>query len=122
MLPGNDLYYLSKLGRLELLGIPQIYYEPLYCNNNFDKLIPNVYDDALYIGDGTDDDRSVVENAANTKTFTYSPNRFGTGRSLEMLYDEDIIAPAATDESKQGSDGYITYADGINHEAIFFFS
>ncbi|MBF0362499.1 MAG: hypothetical protein HQK49_15885 [Oligoflexia bacterium] len=41
--PGNDLYYLEKLARLELLGIPQIYYEPIYCNSNAKKLVPGIF-------------------------------------------------------------------------------
>ena len=34
MIPGSEFYYLSRLGRLELLGIPQIVHEPLRCNSN----------------------------------------------------------------------------------------
>jgi len=40
---GNALYYLTKLGRLELLGIPQIFYEPLYCNSNREDLVPGIF-------------------------------------------------------------------------------
>ena len=45
MKPGSDLYYLTKLGRLELLGLPQIFFEPLYCNSNMSKLVPGLYSD-----------------------------------------------------------------------------
>lgn len=41
--PGNDLYYLTKLGRLELLGIPQIFYEPLYCNDDRNKMVRGIF-------------------------------------------------------------------------------
>lgn len=41
--PGNAQYYLTKLARLELLGIPQITYEPIYCSNDHNKLIPGIY-------------------------------------------------------------------------------
>lgn len=41
--PGNDLYYLTKLARLELLGIPQIFYEPLYCNDDRNKLVRGIF-------------------------------------------------------------------------------
>lgn len=41
--PGSDTYYLTKLGRLELLGIPQIHYEPLYCNSDSEALVPGIY-------------------------------------------------------------------------------
>ena len=43
MQPGSDLYYLTKLGRLELLGIPEINYEPLYCNTQMNQLLPGLY-------------------------------------------------------------------------------
>ncbi|MBT3583873.1 MAG: hypothetical protein HN509_03120, partial [Halobacteriovoraceae bacterium] len=42
--PGNALYYLTKLGRLELIGIPQIYYEPIYCNTNRTELVSDIFD------------------------------------------------------------------------------
>lgn len=45
--PGNALYYLSRLARLELLGIPQITYEPLYCNDNHDNLVPGIFKPAI---------------------------------------------------------------------------
>ena len=41
--PGNPYYYLTKLGRLELLGIPQITYDPIYCNNDHDTLVPGIF-------------------------------------------------------------------------------
>ncbi len=41
--PGNALYYLSKLARMELIGIPQITYEPIYCNNDQSKLVPGIF-------------------------------------------------------------------------------
>ena len=43
MMPGSDLYYLTKLGRLELIGIPQLHYEPLYCNSDMSRLLPGLY-------------------------------------------------------------------------------
>lgn len=41
--PANPLYYLSKLGRFELSGIPQIYFEPIFCNDNRYKLMPGLF-------------------------------------------------------------------------------
>ncbi|MBP9673470.1 MAG: hypothetical protein KBD63_00080 [Bacteriovoracaceae bacterium] len=41
--PGNYLYYLYKLERFELLGIPQISYEPIYCNWDKDELLPDLF-------------------------------------------------------------------------------
>tara|TARA_R110002072_G_scaffold64203_4_gene159591 strand:- start:29515 stop:34623 length:5109 start_codon:yes stop_codon:yes gene_type:complete len=42
--PGNDLYYLTKMAKFELLGIPQIQYEPLYCNTNRENIVPGFFD------------------------------------------------------------------------------
>lgn len=43
----NATYYLTKLGRMELLGIPQIYYEPLYCNSTHSELVNGLYSTAV---------------------------------------------------------------------------
>ncbi len=41
--PGTNTYYLKRLGKLELSGIPQISYEPLYCSDNSTRLIPGMF-------------------------------------------------------------------------------
>ncbi|MAZ48172.1 MAG: hypothetical protein CME65_06395 [Halobacteriovoraceae bacterium] len=41
--PGNAMYYLSKLAKFEYLGIPQMTYEPLYCNDNYQKMVPGIF-------------------------------------------------------------------------------
>ncbi len=74
--PGNSLYYDTKLARFELLGIPQIFYEPLYCNHDRSQLVPNIYSAA---------DRTAFEAAA----FTYDPTVNGVARSLSQIYDEN---------------------------------
>jgi hypothetical protein len=50
--PGNALYYLNKLSRFEYLGIPQIAYEPVFCNDNYQKMVPGLF-------------RSELDNPAN---------------------------------------------------------
>ena len=44
---GNAMYYLTKLGKLELMGIPQIFYDPIYCNSNGTKLVEGLYDPSI---------------------------------------------------------------------------
>jgi hypothetical protein len=44
---GNYLYYLDKLARLELVGIPQIHYEPFTCTDNHKNLVPGIFNDSL---------------------------------------------------------------------------
>jgi hypothetical protein len=45
--PGNAMYYLKKLARLEYLGIPQMTYEPVYCNDNYQNLVPGIFKESL---------------------------------------------------------------------------
>ncbi|MBT7609346.1 MAG: hypothetical protein HN576_06295, partial [Bacteriovoracaceae bacterium] len=72
--PGNDNFYMTKLGRLELLGIPQIAYDPIYCSSNRNELIGGIYDGAIT-------NRAEFETAG----FVYGPNS-GNGVNLESIY------------------------------------
>lgn len=45
--PGSNSYYLRRLGRLELSGIPQITHEPLYCSDNHNRLVPGIFNSTL---------------------------------------------------------------------------
>jgi len=58
--PGTDSYYLRRLGNFELLGIPQISYEALYCNDDEDRVVPGLFKTSL-------PDRASFE--ANTNSF-----------------------------------------------------
>ncbi len=39
----SDVHYLDILGKMELAGIPQITYPKILCNNNADRLVPELY-------------------------------------------------------------------------------
>lgn len=41
--PGSTGYYLNRLARFELSGIPQITFAPLYCNDNSKNLVPGIF-------------------------------------------------------------------------------
>ncbi len=41
--PGTNSYYLRRLGRLELSGIPQIPFPALYCNDNSNTLVKGIF-------------------------------------------------------------------------------
>ena len=43
-IPGSPMNYLSTFGKLELLGIPQIFYEKITCNSNKEKVFPDLYE------------------------------------------------------------------------------
>ncbi len=41
--PGSSGFYLRRLGRIELTGIPQIAYESLECNDNSYRIVPGIF-------------------------------------------------------------------------------
>jgi hypothetical protein len=43
MRPGSNAYYLKKLGKLELSGIPQVPLEPLFCSDNSNVLVGGIF-------------------------------------------------------------------------------
>lgn len=74
MKAGNAMYYLTKLGRLELTGIPQIVYEPIYCNSNRDKLVEGIF-------------KSTIETRSDfyNNSFYYAS---AGQKSLAQIYDQ----------------------------------
>lgn len=99
--PGNPYYYLTKLGRLELIGIPQITYEPIYCNGNQNKLVPGIFSSSIQT-------RAQFNAVANTYT-SFNPI---------ASYDEE-----GNSESESAGIGNqakrFTYQDKLSHAAVF---
>ena len=99
--PGNPYYYLTKLGRLELIGIPQITYEPIYCNGNQNKLVPGIFSSSIQT-------RAQFNAVANTYT-SFNPI---------ASYDEE-----GNSESESAGIGNqakrFTYQDKLAHAAVF---
>ena len=117
--PGNDLYYLTKLAKLELLGIPQIYFEPIYCNNDREKLVPGIYKD-------DNATKSMIELNGTPEWFTY-PTMGGKGydhiyengsnASIIAEFDpENISIPTSTGERSNIS---VSHAEGIARAPIW---
>ncbi|MBG09010.1 MAG: hypothetical protein CME68_09650, partial [Halobacteriovoraceae bacterium] len=79
--PGNALYYLTKLSRFELTGIPQIFYEPIYCNTDRSKLVENLFDLSTHT-------RSKFEESGFSFRYSTQKNYSG-GRSLGQIYDSE---------------------------------
>jgi len=94
---GNSNYYLSKLGRLELLGIPQIFYEPVTCNSNRSKLVPGILEDAI---------STTSAFSSGAMTLTSSPN-------LAKMYGSDT-AEGLVNTSKK-----IVFKDKVKIADIF---
>ena len=63
--PGNMNYYLDRFERLELIGIPQMTYPPIYCNSNYQKLVPGIFKEDTTEGGAT----NVNEFVASAYTF-----------------------------------------------------
>ncbi len=105
MRPGNSLYYLTKLARMELLGIPQIFYEPTYCNSDRSKLVDGIFD---IVND------SRAEFEANARARVYSPASNG-GRTLPGIYDENLDATS----DFANTENRVMFKDGMKHSDIF---
>jgi len=100
--PGNAYYYLTKLGRLELIGIPQITYEPIYCNNNQDNLVPGIFTSSLKT-------RTSFNAVANTYT----------GFDPIASYDEDGTSEAEGSALIGNQTKRFTFQDKLAHSAVF---
>jgi hypothetical protein len=119
--PGNDLYYLTKLAKLELLGIPQIYFEPVYCNSNREKLVPGIYKD-------DNATKSMVELNGTAEWFTY-PTSPGSQRGYDHIYENGSIGSISAEFDPNNvsiptstgarSNISVTHAEGIARAPIW---
>lgn len=98
--PGEPLYYLEKLERLELIGIPQMTFEPLYCNDNYAKLMPGIFLDSY-----TDLD-DIIEA---------SPSIFFEDQMANSPWDNSGL----TTNEETLNKAYVTTKDQLNHPEIF---
>lgn len=94
MIGGNEMYYLTKLARLELLGIPQIVYEPLYCNTNKEKLVGGIFT-------GLESRDDFYANSHSMAGSNFDIN----GRSLLQMYDERYQTPSSAQTAVHVVDG-----------------
>ena len=90
--PGEPLYYLEKLAKLELIGIPQMTFEPIYCNSNYQKLVPGIFDEGL----------SNVNQVINDPDFILSPSKqpWSTANMTPQELSSGINDPLVTTKSK----------------------
>lgn len=108
MRAGNANYYETKLARLELLGIPQVFYEPLYCNSERNVLVGGIFDDAI-----------VTRTDFESQSITYTPYtpQGGSARRLEALYDP--VPPLYTEDASKTGVGRVVFKDKVKHPDIF---
>lgn len=68
--PGTNSYYLKRLGRFELSGIPQVNFQPITCSDNADRVVPGLFKKTgapdLRIGQFNDPDYSFTSSYTDT--------------------------------------------------------
>lgn len=89
IIPGNDLYYMEKLARFELLGIPQIYYEPLYCSYDRTLLVPSLFNPLLVTANdfATPAFKVNIDQPSLSRTDVTNPNRLVVFKDQVALPD-----------------------------------
>ncbi len=98
--PGNPYYYLTKLAKLELIGIPQITYEPLYCSSNNDSLVPGIFN-------------SSIKTRSDFAGASFINGAYNNNQNYD---DEGITSPLDTVGNPQNR---ITFQDKLAHAAVF---
>ena len=104
---GNALYYLTKLGRLELSGVPQIFYEPLYCNSDRRTLVPGIFD-------------MTNRTEFNSESFDYDVTN-ANNRALQRLYNSGVdTADASLKETSSATqENRVVFQDKLSLPQVF---
>lgn len=102
--PGNAYYYLTKLSKLELIGIPQITYEPLYCNSDQNQLVPGIFSSTI---------KTRAQFESNTNSFVNS-----TYNTI-LNYDEEGTSSTDSAVGIGNNANRMTYQDKLSHAAVF---
>ena len=105
-LPGNDFFYLDKLGRFELLGIPQVLLEPVFCNSNYEEMVPN-----LFQNNDTSVDVGTTTEFANLRSFLYPNN--------ELLDAGAVVGMDGSTVIPYNQSGNVTTYEHAKNQAIF---
>ncbi|MEI8346329.1 MAG: hypothetical protein WCG27_02600, partial [Pseudomonadota bacterium] len=106
---GNDLYYLSKLGRLELLGIPQIFYEPIFCNSDFSKLVPGIFSTA------TDLYTDFFKPSFSFQFYSSTD----PGKTLPQIYDSTFSGTDIDNPGSGAAGGYVAMQNKVQFPQIW---
>ncbi len=105
--PGNMYFYLKRLGKFELTGIPQMYYEPLYCSDDYTSVVPGLYASSI-----TD----AASFAGHSSAITLPNNAVDTRLDTPNSRSGTPIVSAATTTIDNGS---VVTKDGLDHPEIF---
>ncbi|MBY0413849.1 MAG: hypothetical protein K2Q18_06775, partial [Bdellovibrionales bacterium] len=100
--PGSPAYYATKLSRLELIGIPQITYEPIYCNSDQSQLVPGIFTSTI-----------------TTRTQFQSVAFPGYDSAAAYKGDTANVSESGAATTYGNGANYMTYQDKIGHSAVF---
>lgn len=89
--PGNANYYLENLSKLELLGVPQMTFDPLVCTNDKAKLVPGIFATATL----TD-----FNNPINSFSNTSAKPAYSGASPLKSTTQSGIDKPAVFKENE----------------------
>ncbi|MBD64258.1 MAG: hypothetical protein CME62_03570 [Halobacteriovoraceae bacterium] len=103
---GSALYYLERLSKLEYLGIPQMVYEPVYCNDNYQNLVPGIFEEVSF-GQKL---QTVADFLNHSKTFVDS--NAASPWQNDTTLDSDINASSL-------NQSLVATQELISHPAIF---
>ena len=106
--PGNPLYYLSRLAKFELLGIPQITFDPLYCNDDSDKIVPGLFS-------------ASISTRADFLANGIAYSRYATDPALRYQDDPNENVQADTPQNWSNSGGGFTVKDTGNSDKRFVY-
>jgi len=116
--PGNAMYYLTKLSRLEYLGVPQMTYEPVFCNDNYQKLVPDLYKPELDNAEFGGDENGILTSydwMRSSRTFR-DPDALGNWQVTGDATGDPDLDPRefyGSDELRVGT------MDEVNHPKVF---
>ena len=113
---GSAYYYLKRLEAFELLGIPQITYMPLYCNDNYQEMVPGLFKSSYNVN-GTD------WPLTNLIEFNDHPNTFEAEGYLEAWakpFESDALgASDASYDADSENRPMVATQELVDHEPIF---
>lgn len=116
--PGSSLYYESKLGRMELLGIPQIPHDPIYTSHDVNRLLPGLYNFETRTQFESNWNRHTFQGYDLVENLYESITRVNPGSSGYLYLNADQkISDAPSPRTNPGR--YAAYHTAINHPPIF---
>lgn len=118
--PGNVIYYLKKFAKFEYLGIPQMTYEPIFCNDNYQKMVPGLFKPELdNTAFGGDNNGILTSFDWMNSTRTFRDNNIVNG-VLGNWKVEGSPAPQFNPNTYYGEDvKRVATSEEVDHPQIF---